>query len=454
MVFISLLSFVLSSCNQRVKDDKTYFGGEILNPKSSYVLLMKGEKTLDTLPISTNHTFGKALDSIETGLYFFKHGNEFQYLYLQPGDSINIRLNTWDFDESLVFDGKGADKSDYLINVFLLNEKETNNFYSYFPLSEEDFEEKFDQVLQTSKIKFQEFQKSNPKLNQNFIHLAKGATFLPLYRLKELYPYFHDKMSDKNDTLKVDDDFFGFRKDIQLNDPILSDYYGYQNYVSAFLYNEANRQNDYKGIDDNFKRILLQSIIDSIHIESLKNRLLYQEVHNCLFKDKGEIKPEYLDIFYKNCTDQVLTDRVNTILGLQETLTNMDALDNEEIKGRKNGTFKTLKSLYQGENAVIYLWSENQMSQESLKKRVKYLSSKFPDVVFIEISTDNGIVKHTKNGLGTLAQYEVVDIESFRMYASDYYPRSLVIDKKGKVVENFSLIYDYSMEKLLDNVTR
>ena len=35
-----------------------------------------------------------------------------------------FRLNTLDFDESLVFTGEGAKKNNYLINLFLEHEKE------------------------------------------------------------------------------------------------------------------------------------------------------------------------------------------------------------------------------------------------------------------------------------------------------------------------------------------
>ena len=57
------------------------------------------------------------------GLYNFFLQPEFQYLILEKNDSIYIRLNSLDFDESLVFMGNGASKNNFLMDSFLNFEK-------------------------------------------------------------------------------------------------------------------------------------------------------------------------------------------------------------------------------------------------------------------------------------------------------------------------------------------
>ena len=113
---------LLVSCNTIEENKTTHFGGQIINPKSDKVLLYKGERLLDSAKLNQNNKFLIDLDSLKTGLYKFMHGPEIQYLYLEPKDSLLIRINTWDFDESLVFSGKGAERNNFLINLFLENE--------------------------------------------------------------------------------------------------------------------------------------------------------------------------------------------------------------------------------------------------------------------------------------------------------------------------------------------
>lgn len=116
-VYLVPLIFLLFSCNSTDnKGDTTFFGGKIKNPKEPYVYLFSGKKIVDSAKIDVNQKFRFLLDSIKIGLYTFKHGAEYQYLYLEPKDSLLIYLNTWDFDESLIFSGRGSAKNNYLID--------------------------------------------------------------------------------------------------------------------------------------------------------------------------------------------------------------------------------------------------------------------------------------------------------------------------------------------------
>ena len=122
LLSILILTLIIS-CTTTNNKSTIYFGGEIINPKSKYVVLLKDNNVIDTLTLNNQNRYIEKFKSLKEGLYTFKHGNEFQYIYLEPGDSILLRLNTWDFDESLVFTGKGSSKNEFLINLFLQNEK-------------------------------------------------------------------------------------------------------------------------------------------------------------------------------------------------------------------------------------------------------------------------------------------------------------------------------------------
>ena len=64
-----------------------------------------------------------------SNLYIFKHGIEHQQVFLEPGDSVNVFVNTKDFDESLTYHGNGAKKNNFLIRSFLKNEKDELKSY-------------------------------------------------------------------------------------------------------------------------------------------------------------------------------------------------------------------------------------------------------------------------------------------------------------------------------------
>src|SRR5690606_1770533 len=79
-------------------------------------------------------------------LYHFDHHPELQYVYLERGDSLMIRLNTEDFDESLIFSGKGEEINNFLIEMFLSAEEELPIIYGYSGLDPDQFDHKLDSL--------------------------------------------------------------------------------------------------------------------------------------------------------------------------------------------------------------------------------------------------------------------------------------------------------------------
>ena len=141
-------------CNTKAPCKSTYFGGKIINPKSDYVVLYKNIIPLDTFFLDKNNSFLGEILSLHEGLYNFKHGNEEQYIYLNPKDSLLIRLNTWKFDETLVFSGIGAERNNLLIDSFLESEKDKKVFNKYYDLSPSEFNSK---IIQAEKVKLNRY---------------------------------------------------------------------------------------------------------------------------------------------------------------------------------------------------------------------------------------------------------------------------------------------------------
>jgi hypothetical protein len=444
-----LFTLVLLSCEKPQNKNRIYFGGEILNPKSEYVVLMQNETVMDSIKLNANNTFEKYYDSLQPGLYFFKHGNEFQYVFFEPKDSIRIRLNTWDFDESLVFDGIGSEKNDFLLSVFLMNEKEMDNFYSYFPLSEAEFNAKYEEAYSRNFNTLTQFLQISPNISSGFKKLAEGAVTYPLYRFKELYPYYHQKLTKNDSIISVSPEFYNFRKNVNLNDPDLNAYYAYQNYISSYLYNDANTQNEFKGIDDNFKKILLNSIVEKIENQDLKNRLLYQEMFNCMFKSKGNFSAENLDLFYKHCTDEKLVQKIKEIVALKEQLPIDSKFKDFQIIGTNQNT-QLLSQLINGKAAVVYFWSGDKSDTEYIEKRVQYLSKNYPNIEFIGIYADKKILKDSHSSIPN--QYYLSEESEGHLFLSKDFLRTIIIDRKGKIVHNYTLLTDMHIEKQLEQI--
>ena len=142
-----LFLFILAGCNEgKENSPNVFFSGEIVNPTSEHVVLYKGDVVIDSSALDVNNMFTFKLDSIEDGLYHFKHAPEYQYVHLEQGDSLLIRLNTVYFDESLVFSGTGEEVNNFMIEIFLANEGEKNLIDDLYNLEPEEFSRKIDSL--------------------------------------------------------------------------------------------------------------------------------------------------------------------------------------------------------------------------------------------------------------------------------------------------------------------
>lgn len=448
-VYIILLTAIVSCKDAVVNKNRIFFGGEILNPKSEFILLMKNEKVIDSIKLNAKNSFGKYYEHLSPGLYFFQHGNEFQYIYLEPKDSINVRLNTWDFDESLVFDGNGSEKNDFLLSIYIMNERESDNFHSYFSLNEKEFNEKYNSVVERNKRMLDQFYSITPNLSTDYKYLVEGAIKYSLLRFKELYPYFHQKKIVSNDSITpLSSTYYDFRKEVNLNDASLSEYYSYQNYVSSYLYNEAFKLNNYSEDNDNFKKILTNLIIEKITNKDLKNRLLYQETLSNIFQSGNEFDTENLNLFYKNCSDSLLIQKVKNVLVAKEQMpinSDFPVLTFTDNFGKKT----TSNLVINNQPTLFYFWLNEKNSQEFVNKRVNFLSRKFPEIQFIGVSKD----KDFHNNMSAFKKQFFMDNSSTNLFSEDF-PRTILVDRKGKIVENYAFISDYRIESVLESMEK
>lgn len=451
LTFIVAFTIALIGCKSVDKiDESVYFGGQIVNPKNNYIVLMKDEKLIDTIRLGTNNRFSKRLKSINEGLYFFKHGPEFQYVYLAPKDSILIRLNTWDFDESLVFSGKGSEKNNFLINLYLQNEKNERSFSPFYNLKSEEFASKIATTQSINQHFYNQLVNSGVELTEKFKELAKVAVNYSLFRQKEIYPYIHRNRFQLEEYPELPDDYYSHRKGIDLNNEDLIHYHPYPNYVSSYLYSEVNRNRDE---NVSFTEQLLPIIIKNISIESFKNQLLFQAMYNDFREAEGScaINQKAIKIFNKHCTDEGYKNQINSIADDCEKIKIKRPIENFEIATFDN-TKTNLKKVIKNKKSVIYFWSPEIMNQDMLIKRVKRLNQKYPDLQFVGINMKPEL--DSRKAFKLLNnQYKLTKDSEAHKYIKSLEPRTILVDEQGITSNNFTYLSSQYLEKQLTKLS-
>ncbi|MDD3722311.1 MAG: hypothetical protein PHW92_07475 [Lutibacter sp.] len=452
-----ILVFLTVGCEIGNEKATTYFGGQIINPKTNYVLFLKGEKIIDSIMLDKSNRFLQKIPSLQEGLYTFKHGNEFQYIYLEPSDSILVRLNTWEFDQSLVFSGKGSAKNEFLINLFLQSEVEERMMYQNFDLNEQDFQAKIDSLSKERFAIYNDFFQNETTVSKGFKKLTNTAIEFPLFRLKEVYSIFHKNIYNQNEFSEVSDTFYDFRKKINLNEENLVSFYPYQNYVVSYLYNISYQLKEKDSTKNDITVNILNAVNEHIKAEAFKNMLLKRILVSDFLKSEAtcRVNEEALRLFMANCTDKEYIEQVNNLvkdcnyLLLDKPLQDFDIVSYDNVPS-------TISEIINNKNTVICFWSAEYMSVDYLVSRIRFLEKRYPNLLFVCINMQTSPQVLNKEDFLKLSEIDNQYLLSKDSYAHNYlsseYPRAILIGSSGIVINAFASLDSNKLDPELNKL--
>ena len=452
ILIIVFLVAIVTGCDTKPTGNSTYFGGNIINPKSDHVVLYKNEIPIDTFFLDKNNSFLGEIPSLHEGLYNFKHGEEEQYIYLNPKDSLLIRLNTWRFDETLVFSGVGAERNNLLIDSFLESEKDRKVFMKYYDLSPSDFNSKINQAEKLKLDRYEDYVSKHPNETDKFKHIFKIALTYPLYSKVENYPLARSAKSDSNGNLEVDDYFYKHREQIALDNDSLMYFYAYRNYVLNNLYNRVNALG-YDINSNEFTIHLLKSISSELNDENSKNSMMRKTfIRHFYWNSSKSINKNTVDTFLKYNTNS--TDK-NLILNLTSDTekVNEGALLEDFYITDYNKTRRSVKRLIKNKNTVLYFWNPKFIGKDFIASRIQYFSEKYPNLKFIGVKI-NGDNKDRIYKLDIKSQYYLESSSKANIFLTSQIPRTILINKKGIVTNSFASLSSRNIFNQIDQLAK
>lgn len=455
LFFLSLLLPLLTSCKKEFQSDNyvAYFGGEITNPNNRYVLFCKNNEVIDTIPLNKDNTFFKKFDSLAPGLYTFKHEPEYQYIYFDKNDSLMVHVNSKDFDESVVFCGRGDEKNNFLMEMYLKNEDDKNYLFEAFDYDIDKFNTILDSVYHKNE-KFYQNKKESIKWDDNFDVYAKAAYLYPHYTKKELYPIIHNMRTGKDVYEKIPESYYSYRDNIDFNSEALSDFSPFVMYLNHMLNNVSTIKyhNHFSEVD-----LALKTNINKLNIADtliknpvVKNKILNNIAFQYLLEDQNVVNnQEFLKIYHKYSTDKSQKNEINKIGNAIQQLLSGKKLPNVElvdINGKKYNSDDLITR-----NTVIFFWTENANSHMiSAHKKIMDFKKKYPGYEFIAVNLDK-----EDDWKKTLSKYNFRDIKEFRCsnfedikanWAITKIHRTIVVNADKSIKNAFTNIFDVKFE--------
>ncbi len=440
------ISLSLFSCKET--NSSTYLSGQIVNPKEKNIQLFLNNKKFAKENLDFNNKFSFKLDSLKEDLYTFIHGEEFQYVYLKPSDSIALRLNTWDFDESLIFSGKGAIRNNFLMNLFLINEKQEKLFYKYYSLSEADFLSKIDSLSNLKILFYKQFKENFLEKSTKFDALIQAAIYYPIYSQKERYAQYCN-----NQNKKLNANYYDFRKEIDIHNFSFRNFYAYRNYIKDYIQNKSY-QIYKKDTTKILSLIILNEINTNINDQHLKNEMLENAAINCILDEKCPYmyKKDAIELYCSKSSNKKRISQIQNIAKSMEMLRKGTSLTKLKVLDYKGNT-RILSAKSTQQKTVIYFWPKEHNRIKYMAKRIHYLKNNYPNFRFIGVNnlidTYNWKALIKSNNLDPKNQFQLID-KTPNKWSSNSIPRAIILDKNGIIQNEFSFISQAKFENLLN----
>ncbi|MFY7670744.1 TlpA family protein disulfide reductase [Tenacibaculum sp. MEBiC06402] len=441
---VPLLSIFIISCNDVKKENFTYVGGKIINPKSDFITLHDHfEEIIDTVKLNSDNTFTGSFKDIKSGLYLFKHGTEFQYIFLEPQDSLLIRLNTWDFDESLVFSGSNAEKNNALIENFLINEKQVKDFYKFYKLPHLDFLKTVDSLKSMKDSYLNNFKSDYPEATEDYLDILKVALYFPLYTKLETY-VINNRLKESPEDLN-EANFISHRENIDINSDSLMFFSPYRKYVYNNIYYDVYAKN-IKDDSDEFTISVLETVNTKIGSQELKNRLLKETIIRHFYtKTSCSLNKKAYSAFATFSSNDADKKEIASLLSDVKRIPKNKLLPNFKLYSPQ-GSIESIKDIIRGNSTVIYFRNKDYSSDNWVSSRMNYLIKNHPDVQFLVINMNDDKNEYIKD-LNIKHQFYLHKESDAHSFLTSKYPRMVLVNNKGKVVNGFCALSSKKIEK-------
>ncbi len=255
------------SCKQDPVD-YALVSGKIENAKAKK-LIIAGNDFNQEIDINTEDgTFADTLRLSEPGFYNITIGRESSPMYLKNGNSLNITIDTKEFDETISYTGEGSAENNYLAARFLNTEKLEGQAPDFYSLDEAAYKAKVEEIKASNQKLLDEIIDADEDFKKYIAEDLKYKALGSLNSYESAHAYF-----SKNKDFKVSEGFIPEElKSITYDNA--------ENYKMSKSYKDLAMGNAldsaFEGIGDDLNGVTVEHLksLEDIKIPALKNDVI------------------------------------------------------------------------------------------------------------------------------------------------------------------------------------
>lgn len=430
---LSLVAIVIVSCATENKQHSIVSG--TLTNNSKDIVAVNGHGEAYELKVDKEGNFKDTLNISANGYYYFFAGRERTTIYLEKGKTLNVTVNTDEFDETINYSGDLANENNYLAAKYLYNEA-NRDMQSLYAKEEAQFKN----ALSSSSKSYDSILSANNVTNTAFLELEKDDIRYAEASNILNYETYH-KYATKNDSFKVSEGFYSSVKDLNYKDTLAyKNSEVYRGLVATHLNTIISKKQE-EDSTANYSVTFVETVNDEYANGTIKDNVLTNYLSGYGLRPDEHLEKIYSTYISTNPTKENL-EKVNKRYNVLKDIT-PGKISPEFSFENIDGSTTSLKDL-SGNYVYIDVWATwcGPCIAEipSLKQVEKDYYGQ--PVKFVSISIDN-----EKDKQKWKAMIEEKDLQGIQLFADNNWeskfvqdygiqgiPRFILIDKKGHIV--------------------
>ena len=449
-VFLNVCIVCLLTISTYAKTGTIKVSGVITNHAGSELTITDFDyQNLSKASIDKQGVF-KMKAKIESGYYLLNYGRESLYIYLYPGDQLKVTFDGLLFESTLLFEGIGAARNNYLIKKSIKDAELTNDVEAFYKVAEAKYLNNIENVQAIHKaslenLEVEDFFTADEKKSLEYdklLSIQNYASFYEFYLGDEIVPTAGFYKPLENLDLNREEDY----KKLPM----------YRYLVNSIW---SDRISDGKNVDEMLNVLrtvkskpVLISLVNGFYSKISSEKERGEDYFKLIKRIAGNNKG-FVDAARKKLKET--KDAMELVAGTLSPSFNYVSITGEHIS----------LADFKGEYVYIDVWAT--WCGPCIKQipYLKELEHRYEDtnITFVSISVDKENVKDkwrqmvaAKELGGTqLFADNSFDSSFMKAYGINSIPRFIIIDPEGKVLEATAPRPSYEKTKtLLDSLVK